>query len=452
MATEPNLALILAGVATIAMAAPDLHAATPSSPPPAVVIVSVDALRADRLSAYGYARETSPAADQLAASGARFTAARTVEPLTAPAMISAFTGIPPHRHGASRNGLQMRAGLASLPKALAARGWMTAAVVSNWTLKSGLSQLDRHFDDYIEVFTRKRWFGLVNNEATAADVTDAALAWLDRRRPAAAGTPFLLWVHYVEPHAPYRFHAGPAARLGIRRGDASKSDRYDTEVAAADAEVGRLLAAIHELLPHQDPIVVLLADHGESLGEHGYWGHGRHLFEPSLHIPLIVSWPDRIEPTTISGQASILDLAPTILGLIGITPEFELAGHDWTPQLRGTAPPPPERVLCYQAHKGAVQVKHDSDRARSRGLLEVGVVGAERKQIFDVRNSTAQAFDLVADPSERQPLPAATGVPSASLMACVGAVTEGLGALDRLAANRLDDDSLAQLRTLGYLE
>lgn len=427
----------------------------PDAGPPAVVIVSIDALRADRLSAYGYRRPTSPAIDRLAAGGARFTAARTVEPLTAPALISAFTGLPPHRHGASRNGLQMRDGLASLPGELAARGWATAAVVSNWTLKDDITHLGALFDDYLEVFTRKRWFGLVNSEATAVDVTDAALAWLERRLATGGGEPLLLWVHYVEPHAPYRFHAEEAARLGIARGAASKSDRYDTEVAAADREVDRLLTEVRRRLPRPEPIVVLLADHGESLGEHDYWGHGRHLFEPSLHIPLIVSWPGHVAPATIDAQASILDLAPTVLGLLGTPSQLEVPGHDWAPRLlAGGAPAPatPPRALCYQAHKGAVQVRHDSQRARSRGLLEVGVVEGPRKEVFDVRDNAVRVYDLAADPREVHPAPPAGGTPSAALMSCLGTITDGLGALDRLAAKRLDDDSVAQLRALGYLE
>ncbi len=134
--------------------------------PRAVVIITVDALRADRLSVYGYPRPTSPAIDAIFADGSRFEAARTIEPLTAPSMCSMITGIEPQEHAATRNGLRMRDGLNSLPKILADHGWRTAAFVSNWTLKDNSSHLGEHFDDYGEVFTRRRWFGLLNDEAT----------------------------------------------------------------------------------------------------------------------------------------------------------------------------------------------------------------------------------------------------------------------------------------------
>ena len=415
---------------------------------PSIVVVSVDTLRADRMSCYGYERPTSPNVDLLAADGVRFTQARTVEPLTTPAMASAFTGVPPHVHGSSRNGMRMKEDLDSAGTVLAEAGWLTGAIVSNWTLRDSLSRMGEHFEHYQGVFTRKRWFGLLKSEASAVDVTDAALAWLDRVRKTSPDRPVLLWVHYVEPHAPYRMHDEYADRLGIPRRNPSRSDRYDTEIAAVDEEVGRLLLAAAQKLGPAPPAVVFLADHGESLGEHGYWGHGRNLHWPSLRIPLIVSWPERIAPGTIDVQATILDLAPTLLGLAGREPPAHWPGIDWTPYLtgRGTLA---ERSLCYQAHKGAVQIRHDSDRARSRGLLEVGRIEGTVKEVFDLRTSTATAYDLAADPEELDGL---TGPASAFLMECLGEITQGLGALDHLTSDTLDQESIEQLRELGYLE
>jgi arylsulfatase A-like enzyme len=157
-----------------------------------VVILTIDTLRADHLSSYGYARPTTPNIDRLLASGVRFTDARTVEPLTNPALASMFTSLYPHEHGATRNGLRMRPGLPSVARALGRRGYESAAFVSNWPLKNRISGLGEHFDRYEEVFTRKRWLGLFKDEANAEDLTDAALAWL--ARPRRASRPFLLWV------------------------------------------------------------------------------------------------------------------------------------------------------------------------------------------------------------------------------------------------------------------
>jgi len=422
-----------------------------AEPPKAIVIVTIDALRADRLSGYGYPRPTSPAVDEIFAAGARFESARTVEPLTAPALCSMITGVEPHKHAATRNGLRMRSGMDSLPKILSGRGWTTAAVVSNWTLKDELSTLGEHFDHYGEVYTRRRWFGLLNPEATGEDVTDEALEWFEKHAAGSSPDPFFLWVHYVEPHAPYRFHREFADALGITDRDPSRSDRYDTEVAAVDRAVDRLLKGIEARVSADEMILIFTADHGESLGEHDYWGHGRYLYEPSLRIPMGIRWKGTVEQLVIEEQATILDIAPTILGLLGEEIPEPFVGMSWAGAITG-GEALPERLLCYQAHKGAVLGEHDDDRKRSKGLLSVGYVEGDSKEILRVKNNTHSLFDLAVDPGELTNLVEANGPPSNRLLECLGSISEGLGALDRLTSKKLDDETIEQLRALGYIE
>ncbi|MEE4272676.1 MAG: sulfatase [Thermoanaerobaculales bacterium] len=422
-----------------------------AEPPQAVVIVTIDALRADRLSGYGYHRTTSPAIDEIFAEGVRFESARTVEPLTAPALCSMITGVEPHKHAATRNGLRMHSGIASLPKILTDSGWTTAAVVSNWTLRDELTTLGEHFDHYGEVYTRRRWFGLLNPEATGEDVTDQALEWFEEHAAGSSPEPFLLWVHYVEPHAPYRFHKEFADSLGITDRDPSRSDRYDTEVAAVDHAVDRLLKGIEARVPADEMILIFTADHGESLGEHDYWGHGRHLYEPSLRIPMGIRWKGTIEPHVIDEQATILDIAPTILGLLGEETPEPFVGMSWAGALTG-GETPGERLLCYQAHKGAVLGEHDDDRKRSKGLISVGYVEEDSKEILRVKNNTHMLFDLDSDPGELANLVEANGPPSNRLLECLVTISEGLGAMDRLKAKKLDDETIEQLKALGYIE
>ena len=419
--------------------------------PRAVVIITVDALRADRLSSYGYPRPTSPAIDALYGDGLRFDAARTSEPLTNPSMCSMVTGVEPQDHGATRNGLRMREGLESLPKVMAGKGWRTAAFVSNWTLKDNLSRLGEHFDDYVEVFTRRRWFGLLNSEATGEDVTDEVLDWIAESAESKPPPPTLIWAHYVEPHAPYRFHSEYAERLGITDQDPNRSDRYDTEVAAVDAAIGRLIDGLEDHFAPDEMIVVVAADHGESLGEHDYWGHGRYLYEPSLRIPLGIRWKGTVEQRVISHQATLLDLGPTILELVGIDVPVEFSGISWAPAAKGRALPE-ERMICYQAHKGAVHGEHDQDRKRSKGLLSVGVVHENRKEILRVKNNSHMLFDLTDDQREFMNLAVENGPPSDSLLECLGTISEGLGALDRLTSKKLDDETIEQLKALGYID
>jgi arylsulfatase A-like enzyme len=408
-----------------------------------VVILTVDTLRADHVSAYGYRRPTTPNVDRLLAGGVRFTDARTVEPLTT---------LYPHEHGATRNGLKMRPGLPSVARALTRRGYASAAFVSNWPLKDRISGLGEHFGRYDEVFTRKRWLGLFKDEATAADLTDAALAWLAGARKGRR--PFLLWVHYVEPHAPYRLHEELARPLGISRpGEVSRPDRYDTEIAFADSHLGRLLAAFDA-----DPelkastLFVFASDHGESLGEHGDWGHGRNLYEPTLRIALGMAWAGRIRPgTTIDAPALNLDVAPTILGLAGLPVPSTFEGFDWAPVLQGGAPPPRDRVLWFEAHKGAVLSSREAANARRKGLLEVGVMVNGRKQILHLAAGALSLFDLTKDPRETRGL-AADAQLSQRLHEWMDTVQKGLTASDRLGPAQVGSEDAAQLKALGYLQ
>ena len=432
--------------------APARRAGDPSpDAPPNVLLLTIDTLRADRLSSYGYGRPTTPHLDRLLARGVRFTQARTPEPLTNPALSSLLTSLHPHEHGATRNGLRMRPRLPSLASILDAHGYQTAAFVANWTLKDKLSGMAEHFDDYREVFTRKRWFGLMSDEATAHDVNAEALAWLEPR--AGRRRPFFAWVHYVEPHAPYRFQEAHAARLGLgRERDATRSDRYDTEIAFADDAAGELLEWI-EARPEvaRRTLIVFTSDHGESLGENDYWGHGRNLYEPGLRVPLGVAWPGRLRPATVDAPATLLDVAPTVLGLLGLDVTSGLRGHDWSAVLAGGGSPPAGRRTHYQAHKGAVLQAQDARQARRSGLLEIGVLEGGTKEVLRIQNGREHRLhDLAADPAEQRNLAAGNDEPTDPLGAWRDEVEHGLATAPDLPPVEIDEESAKKLRSLGY--
>jgi arylsulfatase A-like enzyme len=425
-----------------------LRAAAPRYPD--VLVVTVDTLRADRLGAWGYRRPTSPAIDALLAAGARLERARTVEPLTNPAMVSLWTSLPPHVHGATRNGLPVRPGLPSLPKLLARRGFRTGAVIGNWTLKDRLSGLARDWQSYEVLVSRKRWFGLFKDEANGGDLTERALDWLERQRAAEPTRPLLLWVHYVEPHAPYRLHERFAERLGIDPRRASASDRYDTEIAAVDAEVGRLLSGWDRISSERPRLTVLLADHGEAFGERGEQGHGRVLHAPTLDVPLGFVQPGRIRATTVSAAVSTLDVGPTVLGLLGLPPHPGFRGRDLTPLLEGGAIA--GSPLCLQAHRGAVQSVQAADRARRAGLLEVGRLSGERLEVLALGRRERRLLDLGEDRAGRSLRVDPASPPSPELTACLDEIRAGLAAADRAPAPELDAESIEELRALGYLD
>jgi arylsulfatase A-like enzyme len=445
------LGIVAATAIAALLGAPGARPAAGAEPRyPDVLVVTIDTLRADRLGAWGYRRATSPAIDALLGAGSRLERARTVEPLTNPAMVSLWTSVPPHVHGATRNGLPARPGLASLPRLLTRRGFRSGAVVGNWTLKGRLSGIATDWQDYEVLVSRKRWLGLFKDEANGGDLTDAALAWLERRRGAEPTRPLLLWVHYVEPHAPYRLHERFAERLGIDPRRATASDRYDTEIAAVDAEVGRLLAGWERISPERPRLTVLLADHGEAFGERGEQGHGRVLHPPTLDVPLGFVQPGRIRAAAIAAPVSTLDVAPTVLGLLGLPPHPAFRGRDLTPLLDGGAID--GAALCLQAHRGAVQSVQAAARARRAGLLEVGRLAGEQLEVLALGRRERRIVDLGEDRAGRGLRVDPASPPSPELAACLEEIRTGLAAADRIPAPELDSESIEELRALGYLD
>lgn len=418
--------------------------------PPHLVLISVDTLRADRLSGYGYRLPTSPNIDRLLAGGARFGRARTVEPLTAPGLTSMVTGLYPHEHGATRNGISMRQGLPSLSKVLSRRGYRTGAFVGNWTLNDKLSGLAEHFDDYEAVLTKSRWLFWAR-ESTADDLNEAALSWFEAQRKTDPRQRLALWVHYVEPHAPYVNHGEYAERLGFAGRSSTKKSRYDTEIAFVDERIADLLDEVDRLLGGEPRLTIFTADHGESLGEHGYWGHGRNTYEPGLRIPLGFSWPGVIDPVVVDSPALIIDIPPTVLGLLGLPQVPSFQGFDWAAVLRGEAEAPADRATMYQAHRGATQAS-DRERVRQRGLLEVARIERGVKEILRIGNGNRWQFDLTEDPAETASQAPLRSPVSPALAAWLEVVQSGLAASDELPLPELSQEDIERLRALGYLD
>jgi arylsulfatase A-like enzyme len=431
-----------------------LAADTAAGATPDILVVTVDTLRADHLSAYGYPRKTSPSIDSLLSGGVRFTQARTVEPLTGPALASMLTSLYPHEHGSTRNGLRMREELASFPGLLARRGYETAAFVGNWTLRDSLSGMAEHFGTYDAVLTKKRWFGVLKSEATAEDINAAALEWLDRHVTTEPRRPFLLWVHYVEPHAPYALRKELLGQIGLNATGSffSPRNRYDSEIAYVDSRIGTLLAGVGQRVDSRNLITVFTSDHGESLGEHGYWGHGRHLYEPTLWIPMGITWQGRVLSGPLDAPAMILDIAPTLLGLVGLEVPSLFRGFDWSGILTRGGRLPMDRVTLYQTHRMSVEPQEDQTALRRKGLLEVARIVQRQKEILRIKGHKHRAFDLLADPEEIESEVDENSEISEPLSDWLEEVRAGLATSDDLPPPSLTDDDLKALRALGYLD
>jgi arylsulfatase A-like enzyme/tetratricopeptide (TPR) repeat protein len=332
---RPRVALALLGAGVLAAGAalffrPDRPRATgaATAPRPNVLLVTVDTLRADRLGSYGYAAAATPALDALAASGVRFETATAHAPLTAPSHASILTGLTPPRHGVRDNGQALGPAPATLAKAFQSSGYATGAFVSGFPLdrRFGLLRGFEEYDDRLPHGDDARRASYV--ERPGPGTTAAALRWIDA---VPAGRPWFAWVHYFEPHSPYEPPAVLRARFAAHP--------YDGEVAAVDVEVGALLRRLEERGRRSNTVVLVTADHGESLGEHGEETHGVFVYEATLRVPLIVAGPGVSAGVVSRATARGIDLFPTLLDLAGVAVPGGVEGRSLRPALGGAALP-----------------------------------------------------------------------------------------------------------------
>ena len=296
--------------------------------PLSVLLVSVDTLRADRVGCYGYQPAATPVLDALAARGLRFEHAATVTPLTLPAHTSLLSGTFPAFHGVRDNGsFYVGDEITTLAEVLRARGYRTGGFVGAYVLdhRWGIAQgFDHYFDDF-DLSHYEMSAGLDAAQRPGSEVVDHALSWLgeDRDRP------FFAWVHLYDPHSPYLPPEPYRSRF-----PATMQGAYDGEVASTDAQIGRLIEDLRASGHLDRTVVVVVGDHGESLGEHGEQQHGFFVYEAAMHIPLVVAGPG-VPVRVIPDQVRIVDVMPTILDLVGTKVPAAVQGVSLLPLGRG---------------------------------------------------------------------------------------------------------------------
>jgi arylsulfatase A-like enzyme/Tfp pilus assembly protein PilF len=404
-------------------------AACGQPPGPNVLLITVDTLRADRLGCYGFALAQTPAIDALAARGVRCRNAVTVAPLTLPAHASILTGLYPPAHGVRDNGAYALGDqVTTLAERLRQAGWETRAFVSALVLDRQYN-LAQGFEGYDDDLWSEDAPPLFMIRERPADRTAArVLAWLEHR---STGRPFFAWVHFFDPHQPYR--TAPGDRV-------LAPTRYDAEIAGVDRAVGRMT----EVLTHQglldDTLVVLTADHGESLGEHGEETHGLFIYDATLRVPLIWRHPRLLPPgTTYDGPVRAVDVVPTMLAALGLPGRDETQGVDLLPALQGRAPAPelPQYAESLLSEAGF-------GMAPLHGLR----VGTYKW----VRAPEPELYDLAADPDELRNIYSSAPEVAARLDRELETI---LVASRRFAvepvASPLDARMLETLQALGYL-
>lgn len=369
-----------------------------------VLLITIDTLRADHMGVYGYRRPTSPRMDAFARRGVVFDEAYTYWPKTRGSFVGIMTGRFASQTGYGKSHpllLDFNPTLASL---LQEAGYETVATVDNPNVAASLGYA-RGFERYRETWEES---GLASEMDRARAITEDGVGFLGAAKP---DRPFLLWLHYVNPHAPYEppapwdtafldeaagkgpalapvngFHGGvhrpwavPGKSLGFYVA------QYDGEIAAVDAEVGRVLDALDASAVRERTLVVITSDHGESLGEHDYYfDHGEDLFDPCLRIPLLVAGPGVKAGSRTDVLATTLDLLPTVLDAVKVSYPPDLAGESLLPATRGEERPA---------------------RARLQGQNDRNLLGAWDRRFKIVATPTAEGaryalYDRERDPGE----------------------------------------------------
>ena len=422
-------------------------ATRPMATGPNVLLVTIDTLRADRVGAQGESTAApTPTLDALAAEGLLYRQALATAPLTLPSHASILTGQYPPKHGVRHNGLfRLGADTATLAERFQTAGWDTGAVIAAVVLDAAYG-LDQGFDHYDAEIDSRRAAPAGFHERRAEEVTDAALAWLGSRPGVREDRPFLLWVHYYDPHAVY----DPPPPYDER----FASDPYAGEIAYVDDQLGRLIEALRASGRLDDTIVAVTADHGESLGEHHEDTHAYTVYDAAMHVPLILRGPG-IEPAVSERVVSNIDVAPTLVAMAGLPalPEADGAvlaeAHDAEAAQPGSQPGslpgsgqgPAQGPGQAYAESLATQIDH--------GWAPLHALRDE--QHLYIRAPMPELYDMAGDPKQLENLleadPEAHRETIEAYEARLDVLLESESGAESV---ELDEDTRAQLLALGY--
>jgi choline-sulfatase len=422
----------------------------PEPPKTNLLLITLDTTRRDHLGVYGYARPTTPALDRFASRARVYTAALSTSSWTLPAHASLFTGLLPSSHGANwnpegplgladalENGENSRAYRANplgpdvptLAEILSDAGYRTGAVVSGAWL-AHIFGLGRGFEHYDDEGTRKLDGGLGDR------VTERALAWLAEKDE----RPFFLFLNYFDPHMPYTDPDG--YRLRYLKEIGPTTDRqartraaYDGEINFMDVQLGTLFDRMEEQGLFENTLVVVTADHGELIGEHGLYGHNRFLYEELLRIPLLVRMPGATASERIDTPVQLTDVFAMILSMLQLpVPEG----------IQGRADPRQRGPIFAEVQPLAFQVASGPRYAIFDGDYKL-VSTAKETQLFNVANDPGESRDLAAAEPER----------AAAMKASLEAMLRSLPRpkVDRnRSVKPVDEETQRALKGLGYVE
>lgn len=414
---------------------------------PNILFILIDTLRADHLGYAGYSRDTSPNIDALSKKSVRFMNAYAASSWTAPCVASIFTGLPPSVHGmmppnsrtkaADKFSFKLSGEIVTIADALQAAGYKTAAVTSNeWiSEKFGYAQ---GFDYF---FMKSRMAG--------DGVNEKAFRVIDKLYE--PDKPFFLYVHYMDPHDPYKapepfrsYFKEPLEDPRYQPAERELMREYDNEIRYADAKIGELLEYAEQKGLLENAVVVLTADHGEQFRERGNVGHGYTLHDEETHIPLLIRDPAG-RGSEITVPVSHLDIFPTLLSLTRTAPVPGLAGINL---IGGDLQHRPIGVVAEVSRKYNFKSLVEPDRKKIIGEYPVG----EGLYAAPHTETSLEVFDLVTDPYELKPtdlmkLPSDAGV--RDYFGVLESLSKDLKRY-KIDSMEMSDDTFEELKSLGY--
>ena len=413
------LSLLIMGVFSAAFQADPLPEANPYLN---ILLITIDTLRADRLSCYGSPVVKTPHIDALARRGVLFSRAFANTTTTLPSHANILLGVTPNYHDVHENlNFVVSEDLLTLAEHIKNYGYSTGAFVGAYPLESrfGLAQ---GFDTYDDNFNRSHAENFASLERTAEDVIKGALEWLEDRR-----SPWFLWVHCWDPHIPY----DPPEPFKTQY----KENPYDGEVAYVDSALGKLLGQMEESGLFDSTLIILTGDHGESLGQHGEKTHGFFAYNSSLWIPLIISHPSSV-PGRSGYFVSHIDIFPTVCDVLGIAKPSFLQGRSLLPVLKGMELP--EKPIYFES----LYPYYSRGWAPLRGFIH------EKKKY--ISSPVPELYDLEKDFNELGNL-AGQGT-SAELRSQLQKIIDELTPSQKInAAQEVDRETREKLASLGYV-
>jgi arylsulfatase A-like enzyme/tetratricopeptide (TPR) repeat protein len=391
-----------------------------------VLLVTLDTTRADRLGCYGYRGGRTPNLDALAAAGVLFQNVYAQVPLTLPSHCSIMTGTTPLAHGVHNNGgYVLSPERTALAEMLKAWGFRTAAFVASFSVDSRFG-LDQGFDVYDDSFEAGLPFKSANSERRADIVAALFSAWLDGQ----AGEPFFAWVHFFDPHLPYR---PPAPYDGEFAGNP-----YDGEVAFMDEAVGTVVAKLREKNLLERTLVVVAGDHGEAFGEKVETGHGVFLYDGTLKVPLILHAPGRLpEGRVVSSRIRLTDIVPTVLDMVGLPVPAEVEGQSLVPLAGGK-----------KGRDRETYIETFYPRENYGWSELVGLISGDWKYI---RAPKPELYNLRTDPAETRNEAGSTGETVAGLDRKLEDLVRKSAGLAAGPSRALTAEEQERLRSLGYV-